>query len=181
MAGPSANRRGCKAVFGGTLPDLDAARRISEESARFNVGPVTRTFNVPTSSLFFFVPTNLSRFAFQQDGSERIDGIETRKIAFQEVSAPTLIMTAAGRDVPSSGTLWVNPADGSVLRTRLTVLEYAGASSFATVDVTYRREPSIDLLVPALMRESYNVGLARVAAEATYSDYKRFQTSIRIK
>jgi hypothetical protein len=75
----------------------------------------------------------------------------------------------------------VNPADASVLRTRLSVLDYAGTSSVALVEVTYRREPSVDLLVPASMREWYNVGLASVAAEATYSDYKRFQTSIRIK
>jgi hypothetical protein len=170
-----------KALFGAAVPDVEAARRISEESARLNVGPITRTFNVPTSALFFFTPANLSRFAFHHDGEERIEGVDTWRIAFQEVAAPTLIMTVAGRDVPSTGMLWVNPADASVLRTRLSVLDYAGTSSVALVEVTYRREPSVDLLVPASMREWYNVGLASVAAEATYSDYKRFQTSIRIK
>jgi hypothetical protein len=170
-----------QAVFAGALPDLEAARRISAESARFNVGALTRTFNVPTSALFFFTPGNLARFAFQREGGERIDGIEPWKIAFKETSAPTLIMTAAGRDVPSSGTIWVNPADASVLRTRLSVLGYAGPSSVAIVEVAYRKQPSLDLLVPVSMREWYNAGPVRVTAEATYSDYKRFQTSIRIK
>ena len=31
-------------------------RRIADESARYNVGPVIRNFNVPTTALFFFHP-----------------------------------------------------------------------------------------------------------------------------
>ena len=35
---------------------MDEARRLSDESARFNIGPIVRNFNVPTAALFFFRP-----------------------------------------------------------------------------------------------------------------------------
>jgi hypothetical protein len=36
-------------------------RRLSDESARYNVGPVIRNFNVPTTALFFFHPDLVDR------------------------------------------------------------------------------------------------------------------------
>lgn len=168
-------------IFAASAPDLAMARRITEENARYNVGPVTRTFNVPTSTLFFFHSANLSRFSFHRDGRERIDGTDTIKVAFKEVASPSLIMTGSGRDVPSSGTLWVNPTDGSVVRTHLLVSGYRGSNSTAAVDVSYHFDSSMKMLVPSTMREHYRVPSATVIAEATYADFKRFQTSVRIR
>jgi len=36
--------------------DAGEVTRIANESARFNVGPVSRNFNVPTTAMFFFLP-----------------------------------------------------------------------------------------------------------------------------
>lgn len=33
---------------------IDEARRLSDESARFNIGPVKRNLNLPVTALFFF-------------------------------------------------------------------------------------------------------------------------------
>ena len=51
---PTGERDRLHAVFAASIPDLEAAHRINQENARYNLGPVTRTFNVPTSTLFFF-------------------------------------------------------------------------------------------------------------------------------
>jgi hypothetical protein len=57
--------------------DATELQRIANESSRFNVGPVSRNFNVPTSAMFFFTPDNLARFAFTRKGTKKINGIET--------------------------------------------------------------------------------------------------------
>lgn len=105
--------------------DATELQRIADESSRFNVGPVSRNFNVPTSAMFFFLPANLQRFEFTRKGTKKIDGVETWEIAFKEVRSPTLIMTRAGVDVPITGSLWVRPEDGTVVRTRLRMSNFA--------------------------------------------------------
>ena len=122
---------------------LDEARRLSDESARFNIGPIQRNFNVPTTALFFFRPANLDRFKFSRK-SVGPDG--TWEIAFRETDRPTLIRTPDGHAVPSEGRLWVNAGDGTVLSTRMRMTEFGpqgiagrSASGSAQIDVTYRR------------------------------------------
>ncbi|HEX6974918.1 MAG TPA: hypothetical protein VF147_10980, partial [Vicinamibacterales bacterium] len=99
--------------------DAAEVTRIANESARYNIGPIARNFNVPTTTLLFFQPDNLARFKFTSKGKKNVDGIAAWQIDFTETQRPTLIMTRAGRDVPIEGSLWVVPADGTVIRTRL--------------------------------------------------------------
>ena len=103
-------------------------RRIADESARYNVGPVIRNFNVPTTALFFFHPELVGRFAFRRTGSKKIDGVETLALEFREARRPTLVMKPDGSDVPCEGTVWVNPADGTIVRTRLRLRNFANLS-----------------------------------------------------
>lgn len=105
--------------------DVAEATRISNESARFNVGPISRNFNVPTTTLFFFHPANQSRFSFQAKGTKKIEGVETWEIAFKETRHPSLVMTRGGKDVPCEGTVWVSPADGTIVRTLVTFRGFA--------------------------------------------------------
>jgi VWFA-related protein len=100
-------------------------RRIAEESARYNVGPVVRNFNVPTTALFFFHPELVGRFAFRRTGSKKIDGVDTWALDFKETQKPTLVMKRDGSDVPCEGTVWVVPADGTIVRTRLRLRNFA--------------------------------------------------------
>lgn len=101
--------------------------RIASENARFNVGPITRNLNVPTAALFFFQPANLSRFTFTKKGTKKIEGIDTVEIEFKETQRPTMVMRRSGADVPMEGVLWVVPADGTVVRTRLRLKNFADA------------------------------------------------------
>lgn len=105
--------------------DVSEVTRIANESARFNVGPVVRNFNTPTTTLMLFTPANLARFAFTHKGAKTIDGEKTWEIAFKETRRPTFIMTRGGADVPVEGTLWVRPENGTVVRTRLRMRNFA--------------------------------------------------------
>jgi hypothetical protein len=185
---PVADRGGrLQALLQSDAPDLQEARRITEEGSRYNIGPVSRNFNVPTTTLFFLHAGNLPRFTFRRKGRERIDNIDTVEIDFREERTPTLIMNTAGKDVPASGTLWVNPVDGAILRTRLELGGFDEAGSKAVIEVFYRKDPALAMWVPSRMTESYTGtsfgGGAKTSAktEATYQDFKRFQTSVKIK
>jgi hypothetical protein len=111
---------------------LSEAARIANESARYNVGPIARNFNTPTTAMFFFLPDNLSRFAFTAKGRKIIGKVPTLEIAFKETHVPTFVMTRAGKDVPVEGTLWVNPDDGTVIRTRIRMKNFLDAEASAS-------------------------------------------------
>jgi hypothetical protein len=174
------------ALFRAGTRDIAEARRIAEESARFNIGPTRRNFNDPTAALFFFLPGNQARFAFTRKGTTTIDGVEAVEIDFKERSTPTFVRTSDGHDVASHGTFWVVPTDGTVVRTRLIVSGFAGIGSSARIEATFGRNERLGMWVPVTMTErcegiprSSNrfANAASVTATATYGDFKRFQTS----
>jgi hypothetical protein len=165
----------------------DEARRITTESARYNIGSVLRTFNVPTTALFFFKSDGLDRFKFT---SRKNDAGEPWEIAFRETEKPTLIRTPDGRALPTEGSIWVDPANGTIVRTRIKVSDVrtraAGSNhASADVEVTYQRVAALDMWLPSAMTESYegteDTSRERITGHAEYSDYRQFQTTVRIK
>jgi hypothetical protein len=162
---------------------IDEARRISDESSRFNIGGLLRNFNVPTSVLFFFTRDKIGRFKFSRKGDYKEDVWE---IQFREVDRPTLIRTPEGVSVPSEGTIRVNPLDGTVLRTQLRVAPpYDGSvRGIAQIDVRFERVEHMAMWLPARMDETYLDMRGRTThttGHAEYSNYRRFETSARIK
>ena len=165
----------------------DEARRLTAESARFNIGRVVRNFNVPTTVLFYFARDHQERFKFTAKGVQP-DG--SWEIAYRETQHPTLIRTPDGKSVPSDGSIWVNPADGTVLRTVLKVGGMGigapkGTRGAGTIDVTYTRVASLDMWLPESMLEQFEIKRREtwesITGRASYSNYRQFQTSIRIR
>lgn len=166
---------------------LSEARALSDEGARFNIGHMYRNFNVPTTALFFFKPGNLGRFKFSERDPAPDGSIA---IGFRETKKPTIIRTSEGGSVPSEGEIWVDPATGTIRRTRLRFGDLSpllGARSIGTieVDVTYALDDRLGMWLPETMREAYDVvsggNMERETGRADYSNYRRFQTSARIK
>ena len=100
--------------------------------------------------------------------------------------------TPEGVSVPIEGSLWVDAETGTIVRTRVRMARFGpptpdrkqGAGS-AEIDVTYNRVAALDMWLPEKMTELYE-GMAdpyvyRVTGEAMYSNYRQFQTTIRIK
>ena len=175
-------------------PSLSAAnqmRRIMDESARYNIGNIDRTMNVPTLAMQFLDPYYQPRFRFErtmervpetmsgpirgaEDSSARfIASTEVWVIAFQEVGKNTLIRTSGGMDLPASGRFWIDPASGQVVMTELIV---GDAGVRGLVDVSYAHEPAAGIAVPVAMRERYRNPRSGAAIEgsATYSRFRKF-------
>jgi hypothetical protein len=156
------------------------AARIAEESSRFNLANtiVTRNINVPTLVLEMLYPRNQWRFRFSKSSEDVINGTRTWRLEYQERERPTFIRNSNGRDRPTHGSIWVNPATGEVWRTLLTW----DSDPRGTIIVTYGHAPNIEALVPVTMTERYDTKNSTLAltGDASYSNYRQFQTGARL-
>ena len=159
--------------------DVAHLRRLRDESARFNIGTLHRNFNDPLFPLRFLEPDAQPRFSFSEAGDESLDHVATHKVRFEERTHPTIIQDR-GADLLSSGLMWIAD-DGAVWRTQLDVESHGrGGPAFGSIVVQYRRDARVAMLVPIQMNETYAAGFEEIECEATYSNFRHFETSARI-
>jgi len=166
------------ALFAGsTAVALVQADQITAESARFNIG-VTRTINVPTFPLPFLRAESRHRFRFQPGGASTIEGVRTVEVRYTEVGRPTVIRGPNNTDLPASGSFWIDPDTGRVIRTMVGTND---GRLRTEIQVTYREDPRLAVWVPAEMKERYETRSAVAQGTASYSNFRRFQVGVRIK
>src|SRR5690606_931055 len=56
-----------------TFPSAEQLARVTAASARFNIGPVRRSLNVPTVALIVASPVNAGRCSFELRGFDAIN------------------------------------------------------------------------------------------------------------
>ncbi len=158
----------------------EQAVKIQRESARYNIGPVHRTINMPIMALMFFEPRAQPLVEFKRLKGESSSSFadlaadaDVWTIEFRETTKDTLVKGEGGRAVPSRGRAWIDGATGRILRT-----EHISENTAvrAAIDVTYKAEPGVAVLVPAEMRENYLVRRTelRISGRATYSRFRQF-------
>lgn len=163
----------------GTSVSVSQLRALAAENGRFNLGRILRTFNEPTLALQFFGDRYRPRFSARRTGTASVDGRPAVTYAFDERAKPTVIQNR-DRDLPVSGTVWLETSTGRVLQTALKLSDPVDGVVGQMV-VVYRPQPAFEVLVPVEMRETYtsNAG-EEVAATATYSEFRRFETFGRL-
>jgi len=163
---------------------LEQARKIADESARYNLDPLgtrlDRTINVPMTALHFLRADNQSRSVFTLGKPERVDGVLCTTLQFTEQSRPRLIRTSD--DAPAQGTFWIDMANGGrIVKTELRMESamVGGQSVRARTDVSYGRIAKLDLWLPVVMNETYDLAATRqtVTGHATYADFKEFKVT----
>jgi hypothetical protein len=160
-------------LSGPTSDAIEHARRIMNESARYNIGDGTRNINVPTLALMYLGSDARSGMRFSEGKSDRPD---QRVIEFLEVRRPALISTTGGRDLAARGILWVDEDTGTITRTEL----HADDTSLeAQVTVSFERETAVNAWVPKRMEDRFKRrgSTSEVRGVATYSRFRRFQVS----
>lgn len=167
-----------------TASAYDEALAIMRGNAKYNIGDIYRTINVPLQALDLLHPQNRTRLDFHADGRGRVGGQETAIVAFQERSVPTLptlVSDGFGGELLARGRVWIEPATGAVLRTEL---GFNGrAARFlkdSSIRVDYRRDPKLQVLLPTEMEETYGLEIEVLHGEATYRNYRRFETGARM-
>jgi hypothetical protein len=134
-------------------PTSSAIMAIANESARYNIGPVVTNINVPTTTMFFFVPENLPRFAFTKVGAKKVEGVQTVEYTFKETKTPTLVAKRDGTNVPLEGSVWIVPGEGTIVRTRLRVRGFADTTT-TNLQSTPSGRPAVNPNTPTGGREA---------------------------
>jgi len=155
---------------------------IVEASRRWQIGSVPRTFNVPTFAMMFLFPQNQWRFAFRRNGEKKVDGETVWVVDYQETKQPTLVVTNLGDEYPLHGELWIEPATGRLVKSKMIAENTksldgtrSGTEVFRPriiIDVTYKYEPTLKVWVPLEMKQLYVKAAEQVTCAAKYSNFR---------
>jgi hypothetical protein len=157
---------------------LAQARAIAFASARYNLGDVVRTVNVPTLALEFLETAAQKRSRFRKVREEPVDGVRAWVVRVEERAHPAIIRTTRGQDVMSKGLVWIDPDAGRILRIELEPRLQRGLT--ARITTIYAPDARLGLWVPARMTEAYGTPSGTITGEATYTNFRRFETDVRI-
>lgn len=176
------------------MSNVERVQSILAESARYNIGRIRRTMNVPVLPLEVLAPRRQSRFRFTLDetGARRSEkhasglpsaphfhaSVEGWVVTFQERRGPTLVQTFNGGDVFSRGRFWLEPDTGRVLASEMVAQEKQVSG---LLQVSYQSEPLLGFLVPVHLREEYTqAGYgASILGEATYGNFRRVRLDVQ--
>jgi hypothetical protein len=166
-----------------TLPLSEVGRRFAVMNSSWNLGRITRNFNEPTLALLVFDERHVERFRFDRRAVSRTGNELLATVEFRERERPTLIRDLSLRPVYSRGDI-VMDSSGRIRQTT-----FRASVDDVRVELTteYAPNETLGMWVPAVFRERYERGRdgarehERIACEARYSNYRRFQVLSRVK
>jgi hypothetical protein len=196
---------GKRADFGGILAQSPASivqqlKEVNQSNTRYNIGDFLRTFNVPTFPLTILRRSNFGRFRFEKRSERKLDNAMTWEIGFYEVAHPALIGDSHGKDQIERCRFWIDPDTGKVLKTETLIdgktetvtyrasgrpegghIEVRSVATYkVSFVVTYKPSSKLNMLVPGTMQESYDSDFHHVEGTATYSNFRRFETDVKL-
>jgi hypothetical protein len=164
-----------------TQPLVARIRALADQQAKQNLGELYRTINIPTLPLEFLLPDRQPRFRFRHKGGTIVQDRPVWIVSFEERERPTIIRTPEGRDITSTGSFWIDPTNGAVIRSELRTGQVPGRPLSTIILVSYTHNNRFDMLLPDDMNELYLTGHTRIEGHATYSNYRRWEAEARIK
>lgn len=168
---------------------VQQARHLVELGSRYNLNFTTRngmavvdrTINLPMSALLFLKRAHQARSTFTLGRAQRLDGVNTVVVQFEEHATPRLI--GSDGDRPATGQFWIEPETGTVVQSELKFSTGERSNQTrATIRVRYARNERLGLTLPSWMDEEYEA-LAdgerlTLACRATYTSYRRFGVAV---
>ncbi len=160
------------------------AERIVKESARYNIGDVMRTINLPVLALTILDHRIQAGFAFQIDPPDLPEDLprseaftppaDSLVIGFKETAVRTLIASPSGANRPSHGRFWLAMPSAQVMMSELRVED---GPLNAAIHVAYQMRPGFSVPVPVEMREMYvnRMNGSRVQGTAIYANFREFK------
>jgi hypothetical protein len=163
------------------------ARKIMQESSRYNIGDIERNINLPVLALVVLDRAAQGGFRFSVDRSD--DKFDLPKsaafappadallVSFTETQLRTMVASPQGKNLASSGRFWFDPA---ISRIHMTEIGIDDLWLKAVIHVAYGPADGIDMPVPVEMHERYENKLngTRVEGSATYSDFRQFKVAV---
>ena len=111
---------------------------ILKESARYNIGSITRNINTPVMPLQFLDKSNHDRFQFKHVDKPRPVFTGARDQAANDTSVFRVTTEMWTIEFRERGRFWIDPSTGAVLISEMIA---EGGGVIATVTVSYQSEP----------------------------------------
>jgi len=185
-------------------PEIDVlpnARRIAEESARYNAGLLLRTINTPLAPLAL-LNRKYSASTRWKLSEVTVSGKRLVELAFEQDKAPFAFQKPNGKAQPVEGKIWCEPGTGAIVSAELSMIDRvmsgegftSGISTTSTrVTATYGAVTDLSPWVPLQMDERIELHVVqpqlaaargalveRMVGTAVYTNYRQFQTGGRI-
>jgi hypothetical protein len=158
------------------------AQQVANRNATFNIGSVGRNFNEPTLPLLVLEAKRIGQFRFDRRDLSEQDGVQLATLAFSEHDRPTLVHGPTGEPIFSKGEIVIETETG---RVRHTAMNFRADPFQASLVTDYVPDDRLGLWVPGSFTERYDLlerqGQETTTCQATYSDYRRFEVTGRIK
>ncbi|MDQ3070062.1 MAG: hypothetical protein M3R55_10075 [Acidobacteriota bacterium] len=153
---------------------MEQARRLSDASARHNLGSVTRNINLPTMVFAYLWPRSIGKLEFTIEGTETLAGLDTTIVGFKEVRGPTLVRTDRFLDIPAQGRFWIHAPSGTIARGYVSFPE---AHVVGHMQVDLQLVEALGVWAPREMTESWTYRNEHITGVATYSNFKKMHVS----
>ena len=159
------------------------ALKIARESARYNIGDVERTINLPVLALSILERQAQTGFQFTEGGIDnppvlpRLPAFTPPAgavvVGFTETQIRSIVVTPQGKNLKSRGRFWITLPEGHVMMSEMAVEDFTLS---ATIHVAYGMQPNIKVPVPVEMHEVYynRLNNQRVEGAATYTNFRQF-------
>jgi len=163
----------------------DLLKAFTFESTRYNIGDIARATNLPTFPLELLSEDNLAVLSLSKIGEERIGNAQTWKVRFTDRERHAFMMDAGiGPDERFSiaGILWIEPTTGRVFRAEVDFINRVRENIEIHMEVRFRPDPTVGLLVPATMIEHYEDRASNheIDAHAEYTNFRKFDSTVRL-
>jgi hypothetical protein len=155
---------------------------LRAENVRYDIGGVLRESNIPTYALVVARKAEAARFKFEKSGTGKVDGVPVWEVKFQEKLGPTLLYGKGGEPLFSSGTLWIAPESGRILKTDFVITNpFPKQKARGQSIVTYAEDKKLGVYVPTIMIERYETDESYVDCRADYSNFRAFNVVVNEK
>jgi hypothetical protein len=161
------------------------ARKIMNESSRYNIGDIERNINLPVLALVVLDRNMQPGFEFTLEKPDTRHELppsisapdDAIVVAFRETQMRTMVASPQGKNMPASGRFWLDRSTAQVFLSEIGVEDLWLR---ALIHVRYGVTEGIDVPVPQAMHERYDNKLngSRVEGLATYSDFRKFTVSV---
>lgn len=153
--------------------------QVVARNARYNIGQVARNFNEPTLPLLLLDAKRVNEVQFQRKDVTEDGDVLLATLAFAERGRPTLVRGPKG-SMPGKGEIVIEAGTGVVRRT---TFELAQEGFKVKLTTDYARDQRLGLWLPAVFNERYENTAARevIVGQATYTNYRRFDVTSRIR
>lgn len=136
-----------------TSRDWDLAASYPAQGSIHFILDLQVRVNEPTTALQFISPTYQPSMKYRLDGRKKINDVETVGVRFEEPTGQDQLHVLGTRsNARATGRFWVDPLTGAIHQTELWV---DSKLENAVVSVKYAVHPTLGLLLPTDMTETY--------------------------